>query len=313
MSNVLILNEAQVRELLQPAELFAALESALRELSAGRTSAPPRVAAITPSGLLAAMPGYVPNAGLAIKLVSVYSGNEARGLPSHQAVIGLFDIEDGHLLALMDGTSITAIRTATTAAVAARAAARADSHVLALLGAGVQGSAHLDAFARVFDLREVRIASRNRERAEALASRDARGVVSDTFEDAVRGADIVCCCTDSATPVIRRDWLSEGAHVGSVGMGAELDGATLDAATIFVEWRWAVTRPPPAGSVELQDRDPNGVTELGEVLAGSRPGRTSRAELTVYKSTGHAAEDVAAAALVYERARAAGVGTLAEL
>jgi ornithine cyclodeaminase/alanine dehydrogenase-like protein (mu-crystallin family) len=96
-------------------------------------------------------------------------------------------------------------------------------------------------------------------------------------------------------------------------MGAELDVATLDSGTIFVEWRGAVTSVPPAGSVELQGRDPDSVTELGEVLSGDRAGRTSPGELTVYKSTGHAAEDTAAAALVYEQARQAGVGTMVDL
>jgi len=248
LSSVLILNEEQVRGLLKPAELFDALESALRELSAGRTSVPPRVAAFTANGLLAAMPGHVPGAGLVVKLVSVYPGNSARGLPSHQAVIGLFDSEDGRLLALMDGTSITAIRTATAAAVAAKALARRDSEVLAVLGAGVQGAAHLDAFASVFGFREVRVASRDRRHAESVALRHAGGTVIDTFEGAVRGADVVCCCTDAREPVIRREWLSDGAHVGSVGSGPELDDATLADGKLFVEWRGAVTNAPPAGA-----------------------------------------------------------------
>ncbi len=313
MSSVLILNESQVRGLLAPAGLFDALEIALKELSAGRTSVPPRVAAFTPNGLLAAMPGHVPGAGLAVKLVSVYPENSARGLPSHQAVIGLFDSDDGRLLALMDGTSITAIRTATAAAVAAKTLARADSAVLAILGAGVQGSAHLDAFADVFDLREVRVCSRDGQHAKALASRHPRATVTETFEDAVRGADVVCCCTDAHEPVIRREWISDGAHVGSVGSGPELDDATLAAGTLFVEWRGAVTNAPPAGAVELQGRNPSGVTEIGEVLSGDRAGRTSETELTVYKSTGHAAEDAAAAGLVFRRAQQSGVGSVVSL
>jgi len=313
MPEVLILNESQVRDLLEPAQLVDALEDVLRKVSAGEVSVPPRVVAITPSGLLSAMPGYVPGMALEVKLVSVFAGNAARGLPSHQAVIGLFDAEDGHLLALIDGTHITAIRTATAAAVAARALARPDSHVLAVLGAGVQGFAHLDAFTKLLDLREIRVASRNRQHAEVLAARHPRATVSETFESAVRGSDVVCCCTDAPDPVIRRAWLTEGAHVGSVGLGAELDQATVDAGKVFVEWRGAVMSAPPAGAVELQGRDPNSVTELGEVLSGSRPGRTSLSELTVYKSTGHAAEDAAAAALVYRRAQESGVGTTVDI
>ena len=267
MANVVILSEAQVRELLEPAELSAALERALVEVSEGRASVPPRVAALTPDGFLGAMPSYVPDAGLAVKLVTVFPGNTARALPSLQAAIGLFDADDGRLLALMDGTFITAVRTAATAALAARLLARADSQILAVLGAGVQGSAHLDAFTRVFEFAEIRVSSRDRARAEALASRHARAGASDTFETAVRGADIVCCCTDAREPVIRHAWLSNGAHVGSVGIGAELDNATVQAGTVFVEWRGAVTNAPPAGAVELQGLDPSRVTELGEVLA----------------------------------------------
>jgi alanine dehydrogenase len=313
MPDVLILNEQQVQELLDPAELFAALETALREVSAGRASVPPRVAAFTTDGLVAAMPGHVPGAGLAVKIVSVFPANAARGVPSHQAVIALIDAEDGRLLALMDGTHITSTRTAATAAVAARALARADAKVLAVLGAGVQGAAHIDAFTRVFDLAEIRVASRDRAHAEALSSSRLKTGVSDTFEAAVRGADIVCCCSDSREPVIRRAWLSEGSHVGSVGTGAELDPETLDAGTIFVEWRGAATNAPPAGALELQGRDPSTVTEIGEVLTGIRPGRTSPTELTIYKSTGHGAEDVAAAALVYKRAIESGAGKTVEI
>ena len=313
MNDVLILNQRQVRQLLDPAALLTALESALSELSAGRASVPPRVAATTQNGLVAAMPGCVPGLGLAVKLVSVFAGNAGHGLPSHQAVIGLFDVENGRLLALMDGTYITAVRTATTAALAARTLARADARVLAVLGAGVQGAAHLDAFGRTLNFEEVRLASRNREHAETLAARHTGVVVSKTFETAIRGADVVSSCTDAKLPVIRRAWLSPGAHVGSVGTGAELDDDTVESGTIFVEWRGAVTSAPPAGAVELQGRDPDEVTELGEVLAGCRPGRSSPVELTIYKSTGHAAEDVAAASLVYERARASGVGTTVDL
>jgi len=313
VSSVLVLNESQVRALLDPAELFDALRCALQELSAGRTSVPPRVAAFTANGLLAAMPGHVPGAGLVVKLVSVYPQNPTRGLPSHQAVIGLFDPEDGRLLALMDGTSITAIRTATAAAVAAKALAREDSEVLAILGAGVQGAAHLEAFANVFGFREVRVCSRDRTRSEAVASRHRGGIVTDAFEEAVRGADVICCCTDAHEPVIRREWISDGAHVGSVGSGPELDDATLADGRLFVEWRGAVTNAPPAGAVELQGRDPASATEIGQVLSGDRTGRTSTEELTVYKSTGHAAEDAAAAGLVHRRAKESGVGSVVNL
>jgi ornithine cyclodeaminase/alanine dehydrogenase-like protein (mu-crystallin family) len=126
----------------------------------------------------------------------------------------------------------------------------------------------------------------------------------------VRGADIVACCTDAREPILRREWLKPGAHVSSVGgtFGPELDPETVAAGRVFVEWRGAATNAPPAGAAELQGIDAATLTEVGEVLAGTRPGRTSRDEITVYKSTGHAVEDAAAARLVYDRARAEGVG-----
>ncbi len=277
---------------------------------------PPRVAALAPSGLLAAMPGYMPSAGLGVKLVSVFPENHERGLPGHQALIALFDPGNGAPLALMDGVHITATRTAGASAVAAELLARPDSKSLAILGAGVQGRSHLDAFTRIFDLQEIRIASRNRAHAKAMVDSIDGGHelglpvrAADSFEEAVHGADIVCLCTDASEPIIQYDWLLPGAHVGSVGFAAEVDPDTVRSGAVFVEWRGAAAQPPPAGARELQGLEPESVTEIGEVLDGVRPGRTSDTQLTLYKSTGHAMEDTAAAALVYAKAKAADVGT----
>lgn len=311
MSNLLILSEKDVRELLDVDVLLGALVDAFISYSADRASVPPRVAAWTDTGALAAMPVHLPGVALATKLVTVFPDNAQRGEPSHQALIALFDPGSGTPLAVMDGTYITAVRTAAAAAVATRLLARDDAAVIAILGAGVQGHAHLEVFPRVRDVREFRVASRAADHATALAARHpaARPVAS--FEEAVRGADVVCCCTDAREPIIRADWLSPGTHVSSVGgtFGAELDAATVNAARVFVEWRGAVTNPPPAGAGELQELDPDTVTEVGEVLGGTRPGRTSPDELTIYKSTGLAVEDGAAADLVYRRAVQTGSGT----
>ncbi len=132
-----------------------------------------------------------------------------------------------------------------------------------------------------------------------------------SFEEAVRGADVVACCTDAHEPVLRRGWLKGGAHVSSVGgtFGPEIDRETMSSSHVFVEWRGAATNPPPAGAHELQGLDPDSLTEVGEVLAGTRPGRADEGEITVYKSTGHAVEDAATTRLVYDRARAEGAGT----
>jgi ornithine cyclodeaminase/alanine dehydrogenase-like protein (mu-crystallin family) len=311
MGELLYLSRADVESLLDIDAMLEALARALKILSSGITSVPPRTAARVPDlGLMGTMAGYVPGIALEVKLVSVFPGNDARGLPSHQALIALFDEDDGAPLAVMDGTYITAIRTGGTAAVAARALARDDAKVLAILGAGVQGASHLETFTRVRDLEEIRVASRDHARAAALAARHPKARVVASFEEAVQGADIIACCTDAREPIIRRKWLSPGAHVSSVGgtFGPELDAETMAAGKVFVEWRGAALNAPPAGSHELQGMDANTITEVGEVLAGTRPGRTSNDEITVYKSMGHAVEDAAAARLVYDRARAEGVG-----
>jgi alanine dehydrogenase len=310
MTDVLVLGEAEVAGLLDLDELLAVLGDALVSLSAGRASVPPRVAAWAEDGGLGAMPVHLPGVALGAKLVSIFPGNHQRGRPSHRALIALFDPADGTPRALLDGTRITAARTGATAALAARVLARRDAAVLAILGAGVQGASHLDAFPLARDFQEIRVASRTAGRAEALAARHpaARAVAS--FEEAVAGADVVCCCTDAREPILELGWLASGVHVSSVGgtFGPELDPAVVRAARVFVEWRGAATNPPPAGAHDLQGLDPATLTEVGEVLAGARPGRTSPDELTVYKSTGNAVEDAAAAELVYRRAVESGTG-----
>jgi alanine dehydrogenase len=310
MAEVLVLNEAEVAGLLDLDELLAALGDALVSFSAGRASVPPRVAAQAEGGILGAMPVHLPGTALATKLVSVFPGNHARGRPSHQALIAMFDPADGTPLAVLDGTRITAARTGAAAAVAAGALARPGAAVLAILGAGVQGRAHLDAFPRVRDFREIRVASRTPGHAEALAGGHPLARAAGSFEEAVAGADVVCCCTDAREPILEAGWLAPGVHVSSVGgtFGPELDPAIVRNGRVFVEWRGAAANPPPAGAHELQGLDPATLTEVGEVLAGTHPGRTADGELTVYKSTGHAVEDAAAADLVYRRALASGAG-----
>jgi ornithine cyclodeaminase/alanine dehydrogenase-like protein (mu-crystallin family) len=245
------------------------------------------------------MPGYVDGV-LAAKLVTLFPDHD----PSHQALIAVFDAETGTPQAVMDGTHITAIRTGASSAVATRALAREDSRVLAVLGAGVQGRSHLEAVRRVRRFEEVRVASRTFAHAQTLAGEVGAAAV-ESFEEAVRGADVVCCCTHASEPIVRREWFAPGAHVCSVGAsqeGPELDAETVIAGLLCVESRVAF-QPPPAGSFELQGLDPQQAVELGEVLAGTQPGRTSAAQVTVYKSMGHAVEDAAAAALVLERAQ----------
>ena len=259
------------------------------------------------------MPGYV-GGTLETKLVSLFPGNEEHGIPTHQALIAVFDADTGTPAALLDGTYITAMRTGASAAVAARTLAREDASVLAVLGAGVQARSHLATLTLVRSFDEIRIANRSPEKARKLADEVGATAVH-SFEEAVRGADVVCACTHSAEPVLDREWLAPGTHVSSVGAsqeGPELDAETVRAGLLAVESRIAF-EPPPAGSIELQGLEPEAAVEVGEVLSGSRAGRTSADQITVYKSMGHAVEDAAAAALVLERARAESAGVEVEL
>jgi alanine dehydrogenase len=309
--DVLCLDAAEVERLLDAKSLFAALAEAFKALSSGHVSVPPRISAEVPdAGFLAAMPGYVPGMGIAVKLVSVFPRNHDRGMPSHQALIALFDPATGTPLCVMDGTYITAFRTAGAAGLSAKLLAREDATVLAIIGAGVQGAAHLRLLPGIRRFSDTRVASRNQEHARRLAAEQPGARAVESFEEAVRGADVVCLCTHSGEPVVCAEWLKPGAHVTSVGYSpplGELDPQIARRGNLFVEGRVAFN-PPPAGCGELAGIDPAGATELGEVLLGRRPGRRSEDENTVYKSMGHAVEDAAAASVVYRAAVEQGVG-----
>jgi ornithine cyclodeaminase/thiomorpholine-carboxylate dehydrogenase len=239
-----------------------------------------------------------------VKIVNVFEENAALGLPSHQAVVCAFDEDTGRCIAVLDGASITAARTAGAAALSARLLAREDATVLAIVGAGVQAETHLRLMPLVRPLTELRIVSRSPVAAGRLAALDPRAVAVGSAEAAVRGADVVALCTNAGTPVIDPAWIAPGTHVTSIGYRApdgELPRALAERARLFVETRLAF-ESPPVGSFELAGLDPSTGTELGEVLQGTRPGRTSPDEVTVYKAMGHAVEDLAAAELVIERA-----------
>ncbi|MBL1091633.1 MULTISPECIES: ornithine cyclodeaminase family protein [Streptomyces] len=328
---MLVVGRSQVETLLDMDALIDALASAMTDLSAGRAAAPDRVAATVPErdGFLAAMPGYVPSAGaLTSKLVSVFPRNAGTPLPTHQALIVAFDPDTGEPTALLDGTALTAARTAACSALSARLLARADASVLALLGTGAQARSHARAMCRVRPLRHIRVAGRNPDHATALAAElsaelgiPAEAVAS--YAQALDGADIAAATTHAVDPVVRRPWLTPGVHVTSVGFnpaGREVDDATIADALVCVESRQAALAPFPAGSNDLLHPIRDGVitadhvhAELGELLTGSRPGRTAPDQITLYKSVGVAVQDAAAAALVVEAARERSAGTHLDL
>ena len=323
---MLVLSGQDVRRLLDLDALIDALAAAMADLSAGRASAPDRIAAFVPEqdGLLAAMPGYVPSrAALVSKLVTLFPRNAGTDVPTHQATIAMFDPRTGSPTALLDGTEITTVRTGAASALSVRLLAREDATVMAIVGTGVQARSHARAVVRVRPISEIRIAGRDPRKADALA-RDLTEELGlpvracGTYEDALDGADVVCAATHATEPVVRREWLAPGSHVTSVGYnpaGRELDDQTVVDALVCVESRHAVLAPEPAGSNDLTHPIRDGLisaehihAELGELVSGTRSGRTSEEQLTLYKSVGVAVQDAAAAALVLARAREVGAG-----
>jgi ornithine cyclodeaminase len=327
---VLVLSRSEVERLLDLDHLRGAIAKAMADLSAGRASMPARIAAVVPErdALLAAMPAYLPSShALATKLVSLFPKNTDR--PTHQAVIVVFDAEHGTPLALIDGEAITAARTAAASALATDLLARRDAQVLAVIGTGVQARAHLRAVPRVREFGEVRIAGRDGDKAMALLKEAREWLpraelrMTSSYAQAEAGADVICAATHSPEPVVRREWLSDGAHVTSVGYntsGREVDGATFRDALVVVESRAAALAPPPAGSNDIAMAIAEGAmtrdhvhAELGELVSGVRPGRNDPAQITLYKSVGVAVQDAAAAAMVLDAARKSGIGRTVDL
>jgi ornithine cyclodeaminase/alanine dehydrogenase-like protein (mu-crystallin family) len=254
-----------------------------------------------------------------LKEIVVSPGNSAHGLDPHQGSVIVHDGQTGLLRAVLNASAVTEIRTAAVSAVATKQLARPGARVVAVLGSGVQGRSHVQAMQAILPDPDLRIWSRNPSHAEALAL-ESHAVVSGTVEDALDGAEIVCTTTASREPIVRREWLAPGAHVNAVGSSIptarELDAQTVASASLFVDRRESTLNE--AGdyllAVDEAGIGPDHIrAELGEVLVGAHPGRTSDDELTVFKSLGLAVEDLAAADLCVRRARERGVGVAVDL
>lgn len=322
---MLVLSHRDVEGLLDLDELVDVLADAMADLSANRASMPPRGAAMVAEhdGMLAAMPAFLPSTqALTTKLVSLFPHNRDR--PTHQAVICCFDPTNGTPLAVMDGSYVTATRTAAGSTLATRYLARDDASVLSIIGTGVQARAHGNALGRRAGIETVLVAGRNATDAEGLAdefvSLGIPAAPVGTIEEAVRAADIVCACTHAEAPVVRRSWLRDGTHVNSVGYNAagrgEVEGDVIRDAVVVVESRQAVLAPPPSGAVEIHLAIDAGLVttdhiraEIGEIVCGDATGRGNADDITLYKSVGVAVQDAAAAALILAAATKTGTGT----
>ena len=296
----MFLDEDAVRSFLRMEELIPAMAGAMRDLSAGRIQQPLRL--ILPVEEHKGFFGVMPASGgaLGAKLVTFYPNNQ--GLPTHHAMIVLFRPETGEPLVTMDGRLITEMRTAAVSAVATDLLARPEVGVLAILGSGVQAQSHLEALQIVRKFREVRVWSPRR--AGEFAKKFSVSAAA-SAEEAVRGADVIVVATAATTPILQGEWLSPGSHINAVGATRptwrELDDEVLRRSRIYVESREAAGKE--SGDVIAAGKV---VGELGEVIAGSKPGRQSNDEITLYKSVGVAVEDIVAADLVYRRAIAEG-------
>jgi ornithine cyclodeaminase/alanine dehydrogenase-like protein (mu-crystallin family) len=325
---VLVVSEAEVRELLPMADCMDAMAEALAALSRGDVLMPLRSIVWLPDrvGGLATMPAAMPTSGaMGLKAISVFPGNLGTHLDSHQGVVLLFETEQGQLQAIMDATSITAIRTAAVSGVATKLLARQDAGDLAILGSGTQAWTHLEAMLLARPLTRVRVWSRSVENGRRLADRAASrfGIkieVVGTAREAVLGADLVCTVTSSLAPVLEGSWLSTGAHVNAVGAVGptvrELDTEAVARSRLFVDRRESALNE--AGEFVLARAegaigDDHIVGEIGEILLGNVTGRASPEDVTVFRSLGVAVEDLASARLVYRRAVESGAGTWVEL
>lgn len=319
----LLLSEQDVRDVLPLDELIDAMQHALAAFSSGRVAQPLRTVLTIgeQQAFFGVMPAYLPGTpAVGAKLVTVFGGNAAVGLPTHLATIVLLDPATGELRAIMDGRYITEVRTAAVSAVSVRLLARSDAGTLSIIGSGVQGRSHLEAIARVRPLRRVTVWSPN-ETSRATFVRDMQPrldvplVAAESASAAVDGADLIVLATAARTPVLRSEWVPDGAHICAVGGcrpdQREMETALVARARLFVDSRAGALAE--AGDVVLPIAEgaiaPEHIAgELGEVASGVVAGRKSSAEVTLFKSLGMAVEDVAAAHLAYERAAVRGLG-----
>ena len=316
--SLLVLSDEDVRELLDMESCIAAMEEALAALARAELSMPLRFVVRSPGEqLLGLMPAHRGGADplFSLKEIVISPGNGARGLDPHQGAVLLHDGETGVLRAVLNASAITEIRTAAVSAVATKLLARPGSRRVAILGAGVQARSHAHAMRTILEDPELRVWSRTPAHAEALAL-EAHAVTSDTIEEALDGADVVCTCTASREPIVRRAWLAPGTHVNAVGSSVpsarELETDVVVEAGLYVDRRESTVNESGdyLRAVEEAGIGPEHIrAELGELLVGSPSGRRDAAELTVFKSLGLAVEDLAAASLCVVRARERGIGT----
>jgi ornithine cyclodeaminase/alanine dehydrogenase-like protein (mu-crystallin family) len=312
----LYITKEKISSLLPMTECIPLMETMFRDLAHGKTLQPLRSLMRLPgqSGLLGMMPAYAEDPGvIGIKIITVFHGNGAAGYPSHQGVVMLFDGRHGQPLMLFDAEEITAIRTAAASAVATRLLAKEDASHLAVLGTGQQAERHIEAIGLVRKIEKISLWGRNKIHAEALKEKIARlypcpVVIHDTAQTAVATADIICTVTASPQPILSGEWISPGAHLNVVGACTpntrEADTTAITRSGLFTDRYESLFNEAgefliPKKEDVITEADVKG--EIGEVLIGTKKGRTTPGEITLFKSLGIAAEDLYSAWHIYNK------------
>jgi ornithine cyclodeaminase/alanine dehydrogenase-like protein (mu-crystallin family) len=320
--SVLILSEHDVRDLLDMESCVGAMEDVLARLARGELTNPLRTLMMPPGpAAMGLMPAHAAGETpvFALKEIVVVPTNPERGLDPHQGSVILHDGSTGQLIAVLNASPITEIRTAAVSGVATKLLARPGARTVAVLGSGVQGRSHVDAMQTVLDDPIIRVWSRNPAHAEALAL-ETHSLVAGSIEEALDGADVVCTATSASEPIVELPWLAPGTHINAAGAfpngkSRELSSETVAAARFFVDRRESTLNEAGdylVAAAEMGFGPDHIIAELGELLNGTREGRRSSDELTVFKSMGIAAEDLAAAQLCVARARERGIGVEAD-
>jgi len=320
---ILLVNQSEVAKWLPMHECLEVMAGAFKMLAAGNTILPLRPIMWLPerAGALAMMPAFMKDINaLGLKVLTLFPGNHGTQYDSHQGAVLLCEATHGCLLAIMDATAITAIRTAAVSGVATRLLAREEAHELAILGTGTQARTHLEAMLLVREITRVRVWSRNAEYARKFSEHESQRYhikieAVETARDAIIDADIICTTTAAQEPIVLGEWLKPGAHINAVGactpITRELDTNAMLKSHLIVDRRESVLNEAgdfiiPKNEGVLDDTHIRG--ELGEILLGQIHGRTAPEQITLFKSLGLAIEDLAAAHYIYTKMSATGAG-----
>ncbi len=315
-----ILSAADVKAALPMQDAIDVMRSAFGQFSAGKAVVPLRSRLHTEKGVTLLMPAYLQESrNLVIKIASVYKRNPELGLPTVAAVVIVLDPDTGMPLAIMDGDSVTAVRTGAAGGLAADLLSRQEAKKVVLFGAGVQGRSQLRAVMTVRAVEEVFVVDRVEQKAKDLAGEigtwphPPAATIPSTIQEAVRKADIILAATTSTTPLFDGNDLRPGTHITGVGAFTphmqEIDEATIGRARVIVDSREACLAE--AGDIIKANASID--AELGEIVNGQRPGRQHREEITLFKSVGLAAQDAAAAGAILARAEDKGFGTVVDI